>query len=477
MDSEEIRERRRKQNIKVFITGVLMVLSVALLLCFSTMMLLGYDINPLSEKEIIERTGLVAMRTSPAGASIFVDSEQMFAWTSTSKTMKEGTHEIIFRREGYEDFTKTINVKAGLLYRLNYPRLLPKNISSETVADFSNITMYSVAPDENTMLAMDAKGNFIVYKINETSLSGKAVDFSKILVKDFDVKDFSVVSWSGNSKRLIAKIAEEYIMMDISNPAMSVNLSEKYGALSSVNFQNDAGSKVFFLLKNTLYEAILADVVGEMTALAVGVVSYYNLVDEAVVVSKNATSNSTVVGLVKSGETEMKELIKYPSVKDEDVTVVLSRYYGDDYLAVMMDNELSVYKGTLPSSEERFIETMEKVEDRHKLEFKPASMEVWVEGGAIVLADSDGKSFVVFDVEREGVVKFSAESKMRFVDENMMYGIYEGGLVVMDFDGLNKRTVIENGVDAKGEVRVSRNDKWLYYLSADGKLMRAVILL
>ena len=56
----------------------------------------------------------------------------------------------------------------------------------------------------------------------------------------------------------------------------------------------------------------------------------------------------------------------------------------------------------------------------------------------------------------------------------MLYGVSEGKLGVMDFDGENYRVLAE---DAKTgtEVKISKNNKWLYYLDVDNKLMRVQI--
>ena len=56
-----------------------------------------------------------------------------------------------------------------------------------------------------------------------------------------------------------------------------------------------------------------------------------------------------------------------------------------------------------------------------------------------------------------------------WLDDDMIYTILDGNLVVYDFDGLNEREIAKN-VASSFPVTITE-DKWLYYFS-DGSLVR-----
>ena len=177
--SEEIKNRRRKRAIKVFITEGFMVIAIICLVVLTTMVATGYNVKP-SDDGLIERTGLVAIQSLPTGANITIDGDDVFGWTNLSRSMTQGEHEVVLSKDGYEAWSKTINVTAGLYYRLNYPRLFLKERIIEKLEDFSEIERVSFAKDGNLMLAIPKESlKWQIWKINEEKPSMTELNLSK----------------------------------------------------------------------------------------------------------------------------------------------------------------------------------------------------------------------------------------------------------------------------------------------------------
>lgn len=468
---DEIRERRRKRAIKVAITEGLMVFAVVGLVVASTMVAVGYNLNFNSVS--IERTGLVALRTVPTGANIDVDGERIFGWTNMSRTMSEGEHKISLSRDGYESWEKNIFVTAGRYFRLNYPRLFLKDGKNEKVADFADISNYTVAPDEKTLLAVSKNGKFYTYKIDEEKVVRNELVSQKEFLLPEAVMDKKIefLSWSGSSERVIMRIGEEIVVFNVKKPDESVNLTAKYGVKTKeLKFLNDGGNIIALLDKGNLREINLSDGKISETILE-NVVNFQNLKGDKVAVTEVKDEGFSVVVLLEGEKTGI-EVKKFEKDEVKSVKAAIGEYYGDRYVAVEYDGKVDIYKGAYDN-----LELMGSYNVG-----ETAEMEVRGDGGVICFyeqnRDESGKymgKMAIFDLEQENVVKITTDVGIRWIDEFLFTEVNTEKLTVVDYDGKNMRDIVKTGVSDDGEVKIARNERWMYYLGVDKGLYRVEV--
>ena len=156
-----------------------MFLSVVLLVVFLTLIVLGYNfnINKIGTEEVIERAGLIQIFSVPSGATVTIDGSDgdLFSRTSYSKTLSIGEHVIILKKDGFDSWTKTINIEEGLLRRVTYPRLFLKNRVPEDVVVFFEDELL------NSELSFSKDGKSL--SLTETGDSGEKI------VKRLDLND------------------------------------------------------------------------------------------------------------------------------------------------------------------------------------------------------------------------------------------------------------------------------------------------
>ena len=471
IESEAIHERRRKRFLKIFVTEALMTVSVVALVIVSLLLAMGYSINPSSEtEEMINRMGLLAIQSKPTGATVTIDGNQLFAWTNMSRTVVAGKHEVELSRDGYRTWKKTVDVPAGMMYRLNYPRLFLNEIESSDVVDFRDVDVYSIAHDENTMLVVSKLGEVSILKINEEKPSRKVLDFGTILGEKY-LGGLEIVSWSGNSKRVIAKYNKEWLVLNIDKPLESINLTQKYAMnFSEVRFSNDAGDRVIVIEGGNLRKIELNS--GKTTeVLMKKVLSFDNLGEDIVLVRQDETGKS--VRFLRDGDVEPSIIEAHKECTEGcRMLAVVDKYYGDNYLGVTIDDRLIVYKGSVLD----FVNADAGLSVVLDTDLGYITNELTTNGNGeiITVLDESRKKVAVFDTETESVVKYTTLAQVKYVDESLMYRVEDGELVVSDFDGRNEVIIAEN-VKNGTEVKISRNDKWMYYLSAENVLRRAVI--
>ena len=107
----------------------------------------------------------------------------------------------------------------------------------------------------------------------------------------------------------------------------------------------------------------------------------------------------------------------------------------------------------------------------YELSFTPEQLKIGHDGEFAIM--SLGSKIATLDMEARAVREWNTDSvKFGWIDNDMIYSVADGELVVYDFDGLNRRVVAKN---ATGNLPATiSGNKWLYYFDG-GHLMRKVI--
>ena len=176
-----------------------MFVCVILLVVFLSLIVMGYSLNLKrlgGGGEIIERTGLVQISSKPIGATIEIDGgTALLLRTNGSKTVASGEHTFKLIKEGYEGWEKTIDVREGMMYRLNYPRLFPVEIETEKIMKLEGVEVATSTPNMEKMLVLQA-GKMYLVNLNETTPGIFSLDVG-LGVK---IETFKKMAWSGNRK-------------------------------------------------------------------------------------------------------------------------------------------------------------------------------------------------------------------------------------------------------------------------------------
>lgn len=456
---EEAQKKKKQQAIRMALTEILMALSVICLTVFLTMLVLGYNIGSGWK---IERSGLVQIDSLPTGAKVTVDGEEeVLLRTNLSKSYPSGQHTVVLSKDGYDTWQKEINVTEGYYYRLSYPRLFLKEIKKEKVLDFDGLVYLAKSPVEDAILVKNtesgqlelinlsgAKAVVNVLKGSETILGGKEVEIRE---------------WSKSGDKVLAKVADEWIVIDLKNVSESANLTKMFDvAFSEIKFENESASKILVIVDGGLREISLED--GKMSKTLVDKVEKFaNDGENIAYVTLPDANKERIVGIYKEGEkagTKIKKVANFEAV----VNVAIGNYYEDDFLAVTIGNELLVYQGEVPSYGEK-AKKMELIIEK-ELGFVPASLEM--KGKNELVVARNGAKVAVMDAEAFSVAEYEmVDAGAGWLDEFMFYAIEDGKVVVWDFDGLNKRSLVEG---VKGGVVLSKNGKWLYFVNDKGVL-------
>ena len=443
MDSEA-RDRRRK--IRLIVSETTMVLTVIILVVVLAFLASGYHFNADFE---VERQGMLQIYSNPTGANVAVDGEApWYQRTNTSKVLSASEHEIKLTRDGYDTWSKTVNIREGLLYRLHYPRLFLTEREPESVYDTLGTTFATVSQDHKYLLLANSATLWHLINLDSSEIKATTLNVAS------SVNPGTIISaeWSHDSSRILLKInvnnTTEWVLLNISEPAKSVNLTQELG-LANATFRifDNSASNLLVLQDGKLMKVDVS--ARQVSAPLEKDVKSYNFYGSEIICT---TKDS--VELLKNDEVVKIETATIPSY------VTISRFYDQKYIIMVTDQTLSVVR--FDNLEEIFTS---------EISFKPTGFRVG-QGGEYVFMSS-GINVATLDMEAQVVREWTLDSDTHaWIDDYMVYDVVDGRLIVYDFDGLNRR-VLTTKVSAQFPVTITA-DKWLYYFS-ENVLMREKI--
>lgn len=458
---------KRRQSLKVIISEAAMVLGVVLLVAVLALIVSGYWVNSNFE---VQRQGMLQVASVPTGADLSIDGESSWLQrTNTSKMVASGEHSVVVSKDGYDSWSKTVNISEGLMYRIHYPRLFLLDRKPEPVLDTSGSTMATISPDNQTLLLINTTTNWQVVKLNSDTLKPKKVDISSYfsgvsLAEGAEVGVFTgkilSMDWDRDGDHILFKTetngATEWTLLDVNNVKNSVNLTKEFGAdFTSVKILNNSSSNLLAIQNSNLHKI---DVTGRIiSAVLVENVVDFDHYENEIVFSARTKDDKYTVGLFKIGDSKIKELEKLSS----SAKVVISKFYDDMYIGTLQGDFFTLHK------KDDYSEVMAA-----SLGFTPSHIEVGHDGEFITMWE--GTQLATLDMETSSVIEWSVEGgNFDWLVNDMIYSVASGELIVYDFDGLNRRILAKN-VSDHYPVSIT-DDKWLYYFS-DDKLIREWIV-
>lgn len=492
----DFEEKQKRQTIRVIIAEIFMVLAIVIIVVVSTLAAMGFMI---SSNGSIEQSGLLQLHTLPTGANVDIDGVAIFGRTNLSRTLSAGEHSLKVYRDGYDTWSKTINMRSGVLMRLYYPRLFLNNREVETVMDLSkNDDLAFYIPSPRRSYIIYAKKNTTEWQILD--LRGDEVKMTTLdvsgalpgIVEKKDDKKISAVTgvhtyefngkidemiWSQNEENLLVKVSyddkTEWILVRLRDIARSVNLTKTFGLSKDVKLSmiDDAANQLYVLEKRQLRRINAVDNV--MSRILVdNVIEYMNDEMKVIYVAGDNENKKRAVGVFRDDEKEGTILAEVPDAAN--VKVALSNYYDDDYMIWVIDRRMNICYGRLPSYDESGanVEALKIMKDDFELAEVPDNLLVSL-GGEYILAQH-GTNYMVTDLDHGDTYQYNAPtSVVKWFDDSMLYMVSEQKITVWDFDGTNQRNLSENVKDKSEKpvlinnnspVTMAANNRYIYYL-------------
>lgn len=481
-------QRRNKRKLRTHLVFVYSLMIIAIICTVAVLILIiqGYRYNRYEGK--IEQGGLVQFDSHPSGATVSTDGINLANKTASKITLAAGQHTVMISRDGYGSWTHDLTVKPGSVTWLNYALLYPNNPEQTTAATYGNVKSVLPARDNKHMAVMtDALGVIQLTALDTTEHLTEKITIasdSYTAPVEGESAEFTLLSWDKDSKYLLVRYvhgsAVEYLSIK-ADDGTARNLTKSLGVdISSVVYSpNDSNIVYIQTGAHELRSASLSE--QTMSGPLAANVSSFSITDRSTLLYATLPDEkgARTVSYLTNGAAKTRIIKSYQLDAAAALSAVNGSYYGDHFVVIGHGDDVTIYRGDLPNSEEATDLSMDTV----------GSMKL--PGGAAKLGFTSGSDRIVY-AQRDAVVmtydlELNRSSRVtlaapatRGVDwiDGYHIGTTAGGnAVYSDYDGTNSVSVATNVADLP--IVLASGDKYMYYFTTvDGStsLMRAKMI-
>jgi hypothetical protein len=487
------RPSKRQLFIQRVIVYAIMVISILVIVAGAILFVLGYRLDGNNGR--LEQGALVQFESTPSGALVSIDGTTLLSRTSTKQSLLAGAHTFTYSRDGYESWTKTLELKAGTLTWLDYARLIPKTLEPKSVASYATAVDALASPDQRMLAVQEKKDTpiFQVVNVAAADVRSSTVTVPADLYSAAGAADtshtFELRSWDKAGRYLLVthryNDSTEWLMVDTQDVATSVNVTRLLSLdLTDARFSGTSGNVLFGLTRDGVVRKLDLSAATISRGLVTRV-SSFDVYDVNIItyIGQDASDpTKKVAGIYRDGD-ESAHVIRTAQNADAPLLVTTARYYGDDYVVVAEGVKVIVFKGTYPASSDQNTDSL-PVFAEFTAPSTVDSLSFNVRGNFIV-AQSD-LSITSYEVEHQrkteaiiGTSETTAHTLKWLDDEAYLWSVADGHLSIREFDGSNVHVInpAEPGFDAV----LTPDGKYLYSMTkaADGiyQLQRVTLIL
>jgi len=473
------RPTKKQLLIQRIIVSTIMTLAVIVIVAGAIFFILGYRLD--SAKGRFEQGALLQFESTPTGAEVKIDGKTISSRTSTKQSVIAGTHSFMVSRNGYHDWNKTLTLKAGTLTWLDYIRLVPTTLKSETVASYTSLYSEKASPDLKTLIVQEKADvpTFQVVDLRSQDIKTAAItlpvdDYSEATTEGVQ-HTFTLGEWNKGGRYILVKHGyadkSEWIVLDTENVENSVNVSTSLSiSLKDLQFAGTNG-KIFYGLTD---DGLIRELDVSSGTISRGLVSHVKnfMLFETNVISYVGTNpkneNQQVAGVYRDGD-EAPHVLRTVDDRTTQLSIDVTRYFGDDYVAIAEGTKVSILKGRYPTSSAEEATSLKAFADFTAN--GAVDQLTFSNDGEIVVARS-GFEFISYEIEHQRMTNAKVDSTettartLNWLDGAYFWTIYDGKLTIREFDGANVHTIAsaEAGFDAT----LSQNGRYLYSIGKNG---------
>lgn len=471
------RPSKKQLLIRRVIVYTVMTLAVLVIVTGSILFILGYRLD--SDKFRIEQGALVQFESVPSGADVTIDGKAISSRTPSKQTILGGSHSFLITKDNYEPWAKTVAVTAGTLEWLDYVRLVPKVLTTETIQTYNSVYAEKASPDYKTMVVQEkaSEPTLQIVDVRSQQTRTSKITIPGSVYTSASKHVFTIDQWDKGGRYLIVKhdygSNTEWLVVDTENVNDSVNVTRRLSvSLQDLQFAGTNGNTLFGLADGSIRKLDLS--AATISRALVSNVKSFEMFETNIMTYVGTDSNNTkqVAGIYRDGDESSHVLRTVASLKTP-FRIDTSRYYSDDYVAISEGLKVTVLKGRYPTSSQDETTSLKQVAEFktqanvESLSFSPV--------GDYLIARA-GLTFVSYEVEYNRITKATVETKeakardFAWLDEAYVWVVYDGHLSIREFDGTNAHSIMP--MTAGYDAMLSPNGRYLYGMVKDGNTYR-----
>ncbi len=468
---------KRTQVIRRITVYSVMTAAVVVLVSIFVLMILGYRYN--KAEGTIEQGALLQFGTTPSGSVVEVNGRRISGRTPSKLTTPSGSHTVAMWRDGYHTWEKSVEVRSGSVYWLDYARLIPHEIETTPVAEYDQVTSVLASPGRRWLAV---KSDPHTPELTIVDLRPDTPDFDSLTIPsgalpdyDEDTADdnkFTIQQWDHSSRHLLLKRTHksdtDWILIDRQDEGSAISLASLFGIeIDEIYFTGEGRSEVYVRTDDDIRKLnISAETISRPLVREVDEFSIYA---EGTIVYTSTKKDSEgverkVVGYYRDEMEKPVVLLAYEDIDDKPLHVALGTYYSSSYVAVAHGDTVNVYRGrSLPEASNQ-ARNLRRVAS-YKIDAGNLDWLSVTSGGQHIITQT-GDSYTAYDLESRLLHSTTLKGeqditrRLRWLDSHSIWTDRDGMLRLYEFDGANQRDIVE--VVAGYDVTLNPNGRFLY---------------
>ncbi|MDK2899034.1 MAG: hypothetical protein PWQ10_221 [Patescibacteria group bacterium] len=465
----------QKKLIKLIMIYIVMGFVIFSIVTLIFMFVLGYRFD--RNKGQIEQYSFLQFDSSPTGATVTVNGNLISAKTPNKTSVSAGTYNVVMQREGYEDWSKTVDVKTATLVWLNYALFVPKKIKVEPVIKYDAVYSSLASPDNRNMIIQKQSGipNFDLINLDSSTVRSFELTIPNTAYSEPDTVGvshvFDVVKWDSGERYVLIKHTYddkvEWLVMDTQNVSLTKNITKLFNiAINDIYFSGTNGNDFYVSISGNLRKLNLS--ANTMSRVIASNVINFSVYDESSIVTyiSSGTGDNRMIGLYHDND-EATYILRTIANKDISLKVATAHYFNEDYVVISENKIVDILSGSYPSDSNKNVDSLTSIgsfESKHDIEtlsFSPS--------GEYILVQS-GSYFVSYDLEYQIITESEVDgtgdvSSFKWLDDSYIWSDRDNNLTIREFDGKNVHSI--NSVLSGQSVALAYNKHFLYSI---GKL-------
>lgn len=476
MNTMHPRSSKKRRIIMRVMTYTAMTLSVLAIAAVFIFFIQGYRLDTNGQ---IEQGALVQFNSTPSGSTVKIDGATLGSTTATKSNVLAGTHTFVMQHKGYEQWQKTLDIKAGTLTWLDYARLVPINRTPQSVATYPTLYDSLGTTDGKTMIIQQAAADptFQIVdltsdKINTTTITIPTTVYSDAATPG-TTHTFTIKQWDSGGRYVLVQHTyggkKEWIVMDTQNMANTKNITTLLALdISQIVFSGTSGNILYALNGADIRRLDLS--AGTISRVLVTGVSNFSLYETDLITYNGidpSDPTKSVVGFYREGDNDSHVLRTETTVPTTSMVIATTRYFNKDYIAIAHGKTVDITAGSYPSSDSKDNSSLVPfasfsfVTNVDHLSFSPDGDYLLVQSGATLTS---------YDIEHKIINQYAVNAgpkttvaPLQWLDAAHTWSDYDGNLIMRDFDGAN--TIMINHVMTGQGIALTQNEKYLYSLN------------
>ncbi len=425
-----------------------MTTGVVLLVTFLVFIMLGYRFN--RDTSSIQQGGLVQFASRPDNAKVSIGNANLTDLTPSKITVNPGNYDVRITRDGYKNWAKNVDIRAGEVLWLNYAQLVPTTVETKQLTKFETVADVASSPNGDRFAVLTDPAKPVVQFVDINGDTPKQTTFTipADTLPAGKTPTFSLGDWASDSDHMLINATYEGIterlLVDRRESDRTVNISTKYEAdITEAMFDPRSSDRVIVRTSKGDLRIVdtAADSLSGVIASSVTSMSVYG--NDAVLLVQSLSEGGQSVGYVSLGSSDVRQLKRIDSA--ERTFIAAAAYFSVPHVAVATGSSLDIYKlRSLPSSESSDAISMTSLSST----VLPAAVEFLSvrSSGRFVTAQYAG-GVQTYDIElaKQTLTAFKVPvlEELRWLDKYHFYLTGGNELEVMEFDGGNQQRIAD----------------------------------